>query len=138
MSIFFFFCCSRLSSRQYKILTLEDMNADDSVAAKVSRRISSDDTEVDMTFERVSIGLMDDPEIQKVFKRSFSLEDVTRLQEEVEEELTQNELVSNHGRRGDRAQNALVSNQGRRGDMAQNALVSNREEESYESECTGE
>lgn len=79
-------------SRQYKVLDLEDVKSEE--APRVMKRMCSDD--MDMDFKRVSVDLMADPDIQHVFRRSFSLEDVTRLEESDDDEL-------------DDAEDALVS-----------------------------
>ena len=42
----------------------------------MTRRVSQDD---DITYNRVSIDLMNDADIQQVFKKSYSLEDLSRL-----------------------------------------------------------
>ena len=45
---------------------------------RISIRASADDSEVyDLNLSRVSVDLMADPDIQNVFKKSYSLEDLT-------------------------------------------------------------
>lgn len=81
--------CFRVS-RQYKVLTLEDTVAMPTEGLTSTRRQSSTRQSVrgnsledisDFRLDRLS-GLLDDPDIQSVFKRTYSLEDVAGLDED--------------------------------------------------------
>ena len=61
--------CSQQPSRAYKVLEVGDINIEDSVSPRASRRMTSaDDNDImnDLTYQRISVGLMEDPDIQKV------------------------------------------------------------------------
>ena len=77
--------CAVSRTRHYKVITVEDATLD-SPSRVSSKRLSSDDSEVmDLNMKRVSTDLMGDPDIQNVFKKSYSLEDLTVPLDEEEE-----------------------------------------------------
>lgn len=95
-------CLVNFRARHYKVLDLEDQSPDGArspPAPRISRRISSDDSEVgSMNMNRVSVDLMGDPDIQNVFKKSYSLEDISAIDkaeeviiEEEEEDIEEGE-----------------------------------------------
>ena len=82
------------------MLSIDDLNGDDREAMRGSRHTSQDDSDLgsDLAYHRVSVDLMNDADIQQVFKKSYSLEDLTRLTQEVEEpDQGQDALVSGAG-----------------------------------------
>ena len=61
--------CSQAPSRAYKVLEVGDLNIEDSVSPRATKRLTSaDDHDIinDLTYQRISVGLMEDPDIQKV------------------------------------------------------------------------
>lgn len=58
------------SSRQYKVLDMDNISGQEQLSPRTVRRLtaSSDDNDVvnDLTYQRVSIGLLEDPDIKKV------------------------------------------------------------------------
>lgn len=79
------FHCFR--SRQYKVIT--DFDIDDRLdvtsPGRVSKRMSSrDDTDL-LQYQRISLELMQDPDIQNMMRKSYSLEDILMLPEVGEE-----------------------------------------------------
>ena len=63
-----------------------DIDTVDTAPVRVSKRMSSrDDTDL-LQYQRVSLDLMHDPDIQDMMKKSYSMEDFSRLPEEEEEE----------------------------------------------------
>ena len=61
--------CSQAPSRAYKVLEVGDLNVEDSTSPRATKRLTSaDDNDIinDLTYQRISVGLMEDPDIQKV------------------------------------------------------------------------
>ena len=60
---------SQAPSRAYKVLEVGDLNVEDSTSLRVTKRLTSaDDNDIinNFTYQRISVGLMEDPDIQKV------------------------------------------------------------------------
>lgn len=73
-------------SRQYKVMTDFDIDTVDTAPVRGNKRMSSRDDSDLLQYQRVSLDLMHDPDIQNMMKKSYSLEDFCRLPEEEEEE----------------------------------------------------